>query len=163
MVSLGEGFVLSLTWSFSRVETDSPKYRWLNWIDLIAPGAFNGTEVMTVNHYFPNVSFEGISKGAKLTHLPSNSLTTCPTVCPTRSTIRLKLGIFFLAMKIVFSQIDCIIELCANAYAVQTLIILNFKYAIQLNVRAIRIRAWLISEIWASGSTGPFFSIRGTE
>ncbi|KAL2279973.1 hypothetical protein FJTKL_13110 [Diaporthe vaccinii] len=37
-----------------RVETDSPKYSWLNQVDFIAPGAFNGTEVMTVNHYFPN-------------------------------------------------------------------------------------------------------------
>lgn len=41
----------------SRVETDSPKYSWLNQVDFIAPGAFNGTEVMTVNHYFPSVSF----------------------------------------------------------------------------------------------------------
>ncbi|KAI7773136.1 Outer membrane protein [Diaporthe eres] len=37
-----------------RVETDSPKYSWLNKVDFIAPGAFNGIEVMTVNHYFPN-------------------------------------------------------------------------------------------------------------
>lgn len=39
------------------METDSPKYSWLNQVDFVAPGAFNGTEVMTVNHYFPNVSF----------------------------------------------------------------------------------------------------------
>lgn len=37
-----------------RVETDSPKYSWLNQVDFVAPGTFNGTEVMTVNHYFPN-------------------------------------------------------------------------------------------------------------
>ncbi|KAL6857402.1 hypothetical protein ACO1O0_004837 [Amphichorda felina] len=37
-----------------RVETDSPKYDWLNRIDFTAPGTFNKTEVMTVNHYFPN-------------------------------------------------------------------------------------------------------------
>ncbi|ROT39229.1 hypothetical protein SODALDRAFT_332664 [Sodiomyces alkalinus F11] len=37
-----------------RVETDSEKYSWLNRVDFVAPGAFNGTEVMTVNHYFPN-------------------------------------------------------------------------------------------------------------
>ncbi|KJK78115.1 hypothetical protein H634G_06287 [Metarhizium anisopliae BRIP 53293] len=37
-----------------RVETDSKKYTWLNRVDFIAPGTFNGTEVMTVNHYFPN-------------------------------------------------------------------------------------------------------------
>ncbi|KAG8413154.1 hypothetical protein J3459_015721 [Metarhizium acridum] len=37
-----------------RVETDSEKYTWLNRVDFIAPGTFNGTEVMTVNHYFPN-------------------------------------------------------------------------------------------------------------
>lgn len=36
-----------------RVETDSPKYSWLNRIDFVAPGTFDGTEVMTVNHYFP--------------------------------------------------------------------------------------------------------------
>lgn len=41
----------------SRVETDSEKYSWLNRVDFVAPGNFNGTEVMTVNHYFPNVSF----------------------------------------------------------------------------------------------------------
>ncbi len=39
----------------SRVETDSEKYNWLNRIDFVAPGQFNGTEVMTVNHYFPTV------------------------------------------------------------------------------------------------------------
>ncbi|KAL1633271.1 hypothetical protein SLS58_011160 [Diplodia intermedia] len=34
-----------------RVETESPKYDWLNEIDFAAPGAFNGS-VMTVRHYF---------------------------------------------------------------------------------------------------------------
>ncbi|KAF2260124.1 hypothetical protein CC78DRAFT_555744 [Lojkania enalia] len=37
-----------------RVETASPKYKWLNLIDFVAPGTFNGTEIMTVHHYFPN-------------------------------------------------------------------------------------------------------------
>ncbi|KAL0253380.1 hypothetical protein SLS55_010357 [Diplodia seriata] len=34
-----------------RVETESPKYNWLNEIDFAAPGVFNGS-VMTVRHYF---------------------------------------------------------------------------------------------------------------
>ena len=51
-----------LTLLFSRVVTDSPKYKWLNLVDFTAPGTFNGTEVMTVNHYFPNVSIRGIYK-----------------------------------------------------------------------------------------------------
>ncbi|KAF2128859.1 hypothetical protein P153DRAFT_386061 [Dothidotthia symphoricarpi CBS 119687] len=37
-----------------RVETASFKYNWLNLIDFVAPGTFNGTEIMTVQHYFPN-------------------------------------------------------------------------------------------------------------
>ncbi|KAJ4413902.1 hypothetical protein N0V82_008257 [Gnomoniopsis sp. IMI 355080] len=37
-----------------RVVTDSPKYNWLNLVDFVAPGNFNGTSVMTVDHYFPN-------------------------------------------------------------------------------------------------------------
>lgn len=53
----------------SRVETDSPKYSWLNQVDFIAPGAFNGTEVMTVNHYFPNVSLGCIFMVAEIDHL----------------------------------------------------------------------------------------------
>ncbi|KAI9170729.1 Outer membrane protein, beta-barrel [Paramyrothecium foliicola] len=49
-----------------RVETDSKKYGWLNQVDFVAPGSFDGTEVMTVNHYFPNTD--------KLPHgLPANS------------------------------------------------------------------------------------------
>ncbi|KAL8760352.1 MAG: hypothetical protein Q9199_000134 [Rusavskia elegans] len=38
-----------------RVETDSPKYKWMTLIDFVGPGSFNGTEIMTVHHYFPNV------------------------------------------------------------------------------------------------------------
>ncbi|KAJ4355168.1 hypothetical protein N0V95_003191 [Ascochyta clinopodiicola] len=45
-----------LTFRFSRVQTASPKYDWLNMIDFVAPGTFNGTEIMTVQHYYPNVS-----------------------------------------------------------------------------------------------------------
>ncbi|KAL8883081.1 MAG: hypothetical protein Q9198_000004 [Flavoplaca austrocitrina] len=37
-----------------RVETDSPKYKWMTLIDFVGPGSFNGTEIMTVHHYFPN-------------------------------------------------------------------------------------------------------------
>ncbi|KAF9693275.1 hypothetical protein EKO04_008948 [Ascochyta lentis] len=37
-----------------RVQTASPKYDWLNMIDFVAPGTFNGTEIMTAHHYFPN-------------------------------------------------------------------------------------------------------------
>ncbi|KAH6638470.1 hypothetical protein C7974DRAFT_411884 [Boeremia exigua] len=36
-----------------RVKTESPKYKWLNWVDFIAPGSFNKTEVKTIHHYFP--------------------------------------------------------------------------------------------------------------
>lgn len=50
------------------METDSPNYTWLNRIDFIAPGTFNGTEVMTVNHYFPNVSSQGEAEWIELTH-----------------------------------------------------------------------------------------------
>ncbi|KAF2272503.1 uncharacterized protein EI97DRAFT_385598, partial [Westerdykella ornata] len=38
-----------------RVETESPKYKWLNLVDFVAPGSFNGTQIRTVQHYFPNV------------------------------------------------------------------------------------------------------------
>ncbi|UPX10332.1 uncharacterized protein EKO05_0000998 [Ascochyta rabiei] len=42
-----------------RVQTASPKYDWLNMIDFVAPGTFNGTEIMTVQHYFPNSKLPG--------------------------------------------------------------------------------------------------------
>ncbi|KAL8717102.1 MAG: hypothetical protein Q9225_005625 [Loekoesia sp. 1 TL-2023] len=41
----------------SRVETESPQYNWLNLIDFVGPGSFNGTEIMTVHHFFPNGPF----------------------------------------------------------------------------------------------------------
>lgn len=45
-----------MTASYRRIETASPRYSYLNLIDLVAPGTFNGTEVMTAHHYFPDVS-----------------------------------------------------------------------------------------------------------
>lgn len=85
-----------LTGLISRVETDSPKYSWLNQVDFVAPGAFNGTEVMTVNHYFPNVSFGCHFRKAEIDH-STHSRTIYLMACPTQPLNRLKeakLGLF---------------------------------------------------------------------
>lgn len=72
----------------SRVETDSPKYSWLNQVDFVAPGAFNGTEVMTVNHYFPNVSFGRNHEKAEIDQFNHSRLTYL-MACPTQQFTRL--------------------------------------------------------------------------
>lgn len=89
------------------METDSPKYYWLNRVDFIAPGAFNGTEIMTVNHYFPNVSLRGTNRRLKLTYLPLNSLITYLMVCLSQLTTRLRRGIFSLATRIIRLRSFC--------------------------------------------------------